>query len=647
MLGPDGHGRVHLDLRDLADDGHRLLERERVLVEDVRCAPSPTRRRASGAGAAAYNGDGTATFSATPVQATGLSTVTALYAVGDADVCATKPTSTLWCFGEQPSAASPAPAQLARHTRPHAGRRRLHGTAIAIRRHRRWPVRRQGRVRGLERRPPDVLGDGHRGRAPQQGHSAARRPYRVTAVPSLRVRGWLLSNHPRTRNRGTRRAPKRLRADPPSPVPLEPMRIGIVGATGQVGGVMRSVLVERAFPVDELRLFASARSAGQHPDLRRPPDRGRGRGDRRLRGPRRGALLGRQGPRRASWRPRVAAAGAVVIDNSSAWRMDPDVPLVVSEVNPRRAGPPPQGHRGQPQLHDHGGHAGARSRCTPRPGSRRSWSAPTRRCRAPGWRAWPSWTSRCARSVDRAAALTFDGGAVDFPAPDKFAEAHRLQRAAVRRVAGRRRPRRDRRGAEAPQREPQDPRHPRPGGVGHLRAGAGVHRPLAVDQRPLRAAALAGRGHRAARGRARGRSWPTCPRRSRRPAPTPPSWAASGRRDGPRRPRRSPCSCRTTTSARAPRSTPSRSPSSSPPSADQPCVRRAQVHRHGAGTHVKPAQAGVASMRSAMTVASSSPRSSWRKWPAPSMVTCGCPLAPGTSSWKTRSQPAVAGSPSE
>ena len=111
------------------------------------------------------------------------------------------------------------------------------------------------------------------------------------------------------------------------------MRVGIVGATGLVGGVMRSVLAERHFPVSELRLFASARSAG-----RRLPW-----GD--------GPEIEVEDAATADWNgldlvlfsagasisrtlaPAVAATGAVVIDNSSAWRMDPDVPLVVAEVN--------------------------------------------------------------------------------------------------------------------------------------------------------------------------------------------------------------------------------------------------------------------------------------------------------------------------
>src|SRR3954463_11111861 len=111
------------------------------------------------------------------------------------------------------------------------------------------------------------------------------------------------------------------------------MRIGIVGATGQVGGVMRRILAERAFPLDQLRLFASARSAGRSlpwQDGEITVEDAATAGFRGL-----DIVLFSAGKGSSKeLAPKVAAAGAVVIDNSSAWRMDPDVPLVVSEVNP-------------------------------------------------------------------------------------------------------------------------------------------------------------------------------------------------------------------------------------------------------------------------------------------------------------------------
>jgi aspartate-semialdehyde dehydrogenase len=111
------------------------------------------------------------------------------------------------------------------------------------------------------------------------------------------------------------------------------MHIGVFGATGQVGNVMRTLLAEREFPVTSIRYFASARSAGKQlpwgeeqitvEDIATADFSGIDI-----------ALFSAGGPTSKEWAPKVAAAGAVVIDNSSAWRKDPEVPLVVSEVNP-------------------------------------------------------------------------------------------------------------------------------------------------------------------------------------------------------------------------------------------------------------------------------------------------------------------------
>ncbi|MGH8994528.1 MAG: aspartate-semialdehyde dehydrogenase, partial [Acidimicrobiales bacterium] len=110
------------------------------------------------------------------------------------------------------------------------------------------------------------------------------------------------------------------------------MRVAVVGATGQVGGVMRRLLAQRRFPLDEVRFLASARSAGRRLEWR-------------------GAEVEVEDAWGADWAgvdlallscgvaasrelaPRVAAAGGVAVDNSPAWRMDPEVPLVVPEVN--------------------------------------------------------------------------------------------------------------------------------------------------------------------------------------------------------------------------------------------------------------------------------------------------------------------------
>jgi len=120
------------------------------------------------------------------------------------------------------------------------------------------------------------------------------------------------------------------------------MHVGIVGATGLVGEFMRASLIERSFPVRSLRLFASSRSAGKPLHWN-------------------GADIVIEDASTADYRgldvvffsagadtsqvlaPVVAAAGAVVIDNSSAWRMDPEVPLVVAEVNPSALDAMPKG----------------------------------------------------------------------------------------------------------------------------------------------------------------------------------------------------------------------------------------------------------------------------------------------------------------
>ena len=120
------------------------------------------------------------------------------------------------------------------------------------------------------------------------------------------------------------------------------LSVAVVGATGQVGTVMREILAERAFPIRELRLFATARSAGQAvefggatviiEDVATADPAGIDI-----------ALFSAGATGSRAHAPRFAEAGAVVIDNSSAWRMDPDVPLVVSEVNPHAAVNPPKG----------------------------------------------------------------------------------------------------------------------------------------------------------------------------------------------------------------------------------------------------------------------------------------------------------------
>jgi len=112
------------------------------------------------------------------------------------------------------------------------------------------------------------------------------------------------------------------------------LTVAVVGATGQVGAVMRRLLAESDLPIDRMRFFASARSAGTT-----LPWRGSDVlvEDAEIADPS-GidiALFSAGGSTSKALAPKFAAAGAVVIDNSSAWRMDPDVPLIVSEVNPQ------------------------------------------------------------------------------------------------------------------------------------------------------------------------------------------------------------------------------------------------------------------------------------------------------------------------
>ncbi len=111
------------------------------------------------------------------------------------------------------------------------------------------------------------------------------------------------------------------------------MRVAVVGATGAVGRDLRRLLELRGFPLDDLVLVASQRSAGKV-----LPFAGRDHTVRAVTEPDVFdgvdlALFSAGGATSREHAPRAAAAGAVVVDNSSAWRMDPDVPLVVTEVN--------------------------------------------------------------------------------------------------------------------------------------------------------------------------------------------------------------------------------------------------------------------------------------------------------------------------
>lgn len=115
--------------------------------------------------------------------------------------------------------------------------------------------------------------------------------------------------------------------------PSRPLTVAVVGATGQVGGVIRTMLADRDFPVTTVRFFASARSAGTTLPWRGGEVVVEDVATADLSGIDI-ALFSAGGTTSKAFAPRFAAAGAIVVDNSSAWRGDPSVPLVVSEVNP-------------------------------------------------------------------------------------------------------------------------------------------------------------------------------------------------------------------------------------------------------------------------------------------------------------------------
>lgn len=120
--------------------------------------------------------------------------------------------------------------------------------------------------------------------------------------------------------------------------PGQKLNVGVVGATGLVGTMIREILAERNFPVASLRLFASARSAGKEIDGVVVEDAATAdfAGLDVV-------LFSAGGSTAKALAPKAAAAGAVVIDNSSAFRSDPDVPLVVAEVNPHALANLPKG----------------------------------------------------------------------------------------------------------------------------------------------------------------------------------------------------------------------------------------------------------------------------------------------------------------
>jgi aspartate-semialdehyde dehydrogenase len=198
------------------------------------------------------------------------------------------------------------------------------------------------------------------------------------------------------------------------------MRIGIVGATGQVGGVMRQVLAERQFPAEQVRLFASARSAGQTLPWRDTEVTVEEAATADYRGL--DIVLFSAGKGTSlELAPRVAEAGAVVIDNSSAWRMDPDVPLVVAEVNPHAAAARPKGIIANPNCTTMAAMPILRPLHT-EAGLLSMVVATYQAVSGAGLAGVAELDEQVRKVAEHASGLTFDGAAVDFPAPRQFSQ---------------------------------------------------------------------------------------------------------------------------------------------------------------------------------------------------------------------------------
>ncbi|TNC22945.1 aspartate-semialdehyde dehydrogenase [Amycolatopsis alkalitolerans] len=196
------------------------------------------------------------------------------------------------------------------------------------------------------------------------------------------------------------------------------LRVGVVGATGQVGGVMRKLLAERNFPIAQIRFFASSRSAGtklpwQDTEIEVEDAATADPSGLDI------ALLSAGGATSRAQSPRFAEAGVTVIDNSSAWRLDPDVPLVVSEVNPQAVKDARKGIIANPNcttmaampvlkpLHDEAGLV-------------RLIASTYQAVSGSGLAGVEELAAQANAVASRAAELTHDGSALTFPAPAKY-----------------------------------------------------------------------------------------------------------------------------------------------------------------------------------------------------------------------------------
>jgi len=199
----------------------------------------------------------------------------------------------------------------------------------------------------------------------------------------------------------------------------EPLHVGVFGATGQVGGVMRTLLAVRDVPIASIRYFASARSAGTVLPWKDAQVTVEDTATADFAGLDI-ALFSAGATSSREYADRVAAVGATVIDNSSAWRMDPSVPLVVAEVNPHALDDLPRGIVANPNCTTMAAMPVLKPLAV-EAGLRRIVVS-TYQAVSGGGLAGVEELDRQAQAVgSKGPELTYDGSAVDFPAPEKFA----------------------------------------------------------------------------------------------------------------------------------------------------------------------------------------------------------------------------------
>jgi aspartate-semialdehyde dehydrogenase len=197
------------------------------------------------------------------------------------------------------------------------------------------------------------------------------------------------------------------------------INVGIVGATGVVGEALRAILSERRFPAESMRFFASARSAGK----RLTWNGGEVAVESAATADAAGldiVIFSAGASTSRELAPRFAAAGAVVIDNSSAWRMDPEVPLVVSEVNPHAISRRRKGIIANPNCTT----MAAMPVLKPldrEAGLLRLIASTYQAVSGGGLAGVDALAAEIDAVGDRSRALALDGAALSFPAPRKFA----------------------------------------------------------------------------------------------------------------------------------------------------------------------------------------------------------------------------------